>query len=156
MPRGPVDPPAMCRFHVKGLPPPPAIYAPTSLHLRARSSVDLHAFCHLQASPSTSMPYTRTHPSVLQPARHAPPTSPRFKHTPASTSCACTCPFMSCLHAMCKGATAPPPRRHVSARHPSASAPCAHWFFDPACVARSSTRQPPLHATCMHAGAVAL
>ncbi|KIJ47410.1 hypothetical protein M422DRAFT_248800 [Sphaerobolus stellatus SS14] len=108
----------------------------TSRHLCARSSVDLHTFCHLQASPSTSTPYTRTHPLATQPAHqpahHALPISPHFKHAPASTSCACTHPFTSCpcLHAMHKGTTAPPPRCHVSARRPSALAPCTRWFFD--------------------------
>ncbi|KIJ32967.1 hypothetical protein M422DRAFT_265149 [Sphaerobolus stellatus SS14] len=103
-------------------------------------------FVDLQASPSTSTPYTCTHPSAPQPARHALPSSPRFKHAPVSTPCACTR-----LHAMrmhppihvmrIKGATAPPPQCHVSARP---------------CIARSSTRQPPLCATCMHTGAIAL
>ncbi|KIJ23556.1 hypothetical protein M422DRAFT_786139 [Sphaerobolus stellatus SS14] len=149
MPRRPAVPPTMRRFHphVKGLPPPPAIYA--SAHLSTSMP-----FVDLQASPSTSTPYTCTHPSAPQPGRHALPASPRFKHAPVSTPCACTRLFTSCaskaqlllhLNTMCLHAV-PLPRRHAP----------ADSLTSTACVARSSTRQPPLRATCMHAGVIAL
>ncbi|KIJ45962.1 hypothetical protein M422DRAFT_250751 [Sphaerobolus stellatus SS14] len=145
MSRGSAIPSTMRRFHphVKGLPPPPAIYTPVHL--------------------STSTPFVTSKPALYLDAIHPHASLSASTCTSCaahlSTFQACTRlhvmrvhPFTSyaCFHAIRLCATAPPPRRHVSARRPSASAPCARWFFDLHDMRRRFLHPPISFAHYMH------